>query len=415
MEEKRIVKELLTLPEAETYIFNFLDYKKSKKKIKDFLKLKLKEVHPGFSSESLWDYVIIKNGQNKQIKTVVLNKEFYLERKLRNPNLKFEIDDGAGGKKNVFSSLKYKADGAYRKKTKLFLLLIPAVLIAVILFVLFKPEKTVVEKQELQETGVVQIENVKNSLEIINSCCKVILDKGGKIKSTEYFSDEKNGKIKFFVTGCEPLSLIETLENESYIASCKCTDVVYENKKENFEIQIEFQIPQLYSDIQNEKELLLLQQQITDMIKQMNAVLLNARLGTEEGKLSFQISSERKNLKSVNEKLDELVIEKKLFITEFSELQNEDEFLINFEVIPLSGEQNLESVFEVEFLSEVYEGKERQTVKQKVVSKQKNQPSLKPAATEHLEKIGNVTKNGKEYFYYKNSDGKVYALENEIK
>lgn len=415
MEEKRIVKELLTLPEAETYIFNFLDYKKSKKKIKDFLKLKLKEVHPGFSSESLWDYVIIKNGQNKQIKTVVLNKEFYLERKLRNPNLKFEIDDGAGGKKNVFSSLKYKADGAYRKKTKLFLLLIPAVLIAVILFVLFKPEKTVVEKQELQETRVVQIENVKNSLEIINSCCKVILDKGGKIKSTEYFSDEKNGKIKFFVTGCEPLGLIETLENDSYIASCKFTDVVYENKKENFEIQIEFQIPQLYSDIQNEKELLLLQQQITDMIKQMNAVLLNARLRTEERKLSFQISSERKNLKSVNEKLDELVIEKKLFITEFSELQNEDEFLINFEVIPLSGEQNLESVFEVEFLSEVYEGKERQTVKQKVVSKQKNQPSLKPAATEHLEKIGNVTKNGKEYFYYKNSDGKVYALENEIK
>ena len=415
MEEKRIVKELLKLPEAETYIFNFLDYKKSKKKINDFLKLKLKEVHPGFSSESLWDYVIIKNGQNKQIKTVVLNKEFYLERKLRNPNLKFEIDDGAGGKKNVFSSLKYKADGAYRKKTKLFLLLIPAVIIAVILFVLFKPEKTVIEKQELQETGVVQIENVKNSLEIINSCCKVILDKGGKIKSAEYFSDEKNGKIKFFVTGCEPLSLIETLENDSYIASCQCTDVVYENKKENFEIQIEFQIPQLYSDIQNEKELLLLQQQITDMIKQMNAVLLNARLGTEERKLSFQISSERKNLKSVNEKLDELVIEKKLFITEFSELQNEDEFLINFEVIPLSGEQNLESVFEVEFLSEVYEGKERQTVKQKVVSKQKNQPSLKPAAAEHLEKIGNVTKNGKEYFYYKNSDGKVYVLENEIK
>ena len=82
----------LKLPYAERYDIDYPSKKLSKKEMEEYVQSRLTELHPGFGEKSLWDYTVLKNGGQKTVLAAVLERDFYIEKRLSDRKTRFFIN-----------------------------------------------------------------------------------------------------------------------------------------------------------------------------------------------------------------------------------------------------------------------------------------------------------------------------------
>lgn len=400
----------LKLPYAEVYRIKI---PRKEKCTESFVYKELLKLHPGFSEESLWDYkpLCSRKSSEKEIIAVVLERDFYIEKRALENNISFYVKNEAK-KIRLFSKFKFIRNGERRKIRIIpFVAAVAAFLSLIILSLLgvknFKKpiviEETVIE---------VQTEKALNVLELINHCAKIIETHKGIIKQLSFNAFSANaGSLVFSVTDCEPYSLIKDLNQIENILECSCGSIVYNNEKENFEIKANIKFAGLIQKTTEEMELFELQNELIQMLKEINVIPILSNVEKGSRKISFKLEVKESELKIVNEKLDALFYERNLFITDFLEAKGSSSnlYIINFEVIELDKNQGIKNISEEEKLSEIFEKDKTAKKVENIIQKQ----------TEHKEnidiknykKIGSIQKDGKQFFYYRNDEGKIILSE----
>lgn len=409
------MKEKLQLPFAEKYEIKYPQNCK-KRRLHEYIEKQLKGLHPGFSSDSLWDYVVITKGNEKIIKTVVLDKNYYIEKRIKNKKVDFYTEE-----KNkifvLFKSNKFSKTGK-KKNSHLFLYtvlycLVFCTIISLVLLSTKNDNKTeeIVEKNEEKE-----IPEVCNILDIINFTAEKIYEEKGIVTSVSY-SLEQNAKISFVINNCEPFVLINKILVNTQIQSCFCSNVTYKNSSESFEIQMVVPVNELLMDQKNGLELLEKQKDIISEIKQENIQVLNSSINQDYCKESFTLCVNRNDLGKTNNILADILIENSLLLTSFNEHTEENNLcIIEFEVALLSNKQSIKQIVENESLSKVmYVAPEIKVSKHiNTVKTGKKEIKEETKNIQRLTKIGSVVKNGNTIFYYRTEDGKIYTSEEEL-
>ena len=109
----------LAPPYAECYS---LEYPlKVRRKLYEYVEERLSELHPGFSKESLWDFRAIRGAGIKKIEAAVIEKDFYMEKRLSQRRIRFYIRNSGGEKIYLFEESCFDVKGERKKKKWLLL------------------------------------------------------------------------------------------------------------------------------------------------------------------------------------------------------------------------------------------------------------------------------------------------------
>lgn len=405
----------LKLPYAEHYSFKSPQKIFGKEKLDRYVKEELGKVHPGFNEDSLWDYRLVNAGNVKVVEAFVMDKDFYIEKRLADENISFVFCTEEGRKLSFFEKKKFNERGDVKKGKLLLLIILAASAVALIfVFALLsfagnKNKETVIEiRDEIEVT-----EDALNIFDLLNTCASVIEAQGGKIRSVS-FSAVSGGIYKFSVTGCEPFSLITSIEESERNAECSCSNVIYTDGKENFELEIKIPVSRIIQKIRGENELLGKQNRIVQKLSTEKVTLVSAGCDKGSGRMSFVMECERKSLKRINEKLNQICENENLFTVSFEESvsDTEDLFFIRIELIELDENQGVKSTSVTEKLSEVFERtvNKKQSYSIRLDEENKTEKETLEKAR-GWKKIGSVNKAGRILYYYRTPDGKIETSE----
>ena len=400
----------LKLPYAECYTFSYPQKIRGKKKLYEYVRKAFMEVHPGFCDESLWDYKVIKETGGREIIGSVLEKDFFLEKRLSQKNVSFFIKTGNDRKIRLFRNCTFNEKGERRTYWKIIALTVfITVLISVICIygsgVKAKRIPVISEPSETEE-----IQDALNGFDLMNSCAQVIKKHGGKAALVQYIVKDR-GMITFSLSGCEPYELVCDLEKMDFVSRCRCEDVVYSGGKENFVITTETKSFPVLQKIKSQTELLEILNSITKVLQEPGINLVSSRAEEGSGLISLQLECNGENLSDVNRTLDQLCLREKLFVSGFSEMQSEGNglFLVKADFISLEDIQNIKTENTGEKLSCIFEMEKMKPAEKS--SSEKKAVVLKEDKTHNLKKIGQVQKEGKILYYYRTEEGKIQMSE----
>lgn len=403
------MEEELKLPYAECYSLEYPQKEAGRKRLYDFVKKSLYELHPGFGEESLWDYKTVKKGNVKIIKAVVLDRTYYIERRVSNGSAVFYIKDDEGKKISFFKKTAFNEKGEKKDKRLLFLIILAAVLftgvLAVVCFTgMREKEPPAIEEPSLPPAS----EKALNAFDEINRISKIINKHEGKISGVSFSAADK-AYLVFSVSGCGMYELVSELADTEAEAQVLCDNVVYIDGKENFELKVELRLPQINQRSADESELLGIQNKIIQRLKEEEAGLVSASSELSSGRLLFEMVCEGKKLSKINSLLNKICQENSLFTASFSETASgeKNSFFIKAEFISLSDLQNLSDSGEEECLSALFEYVSENTPEKLTSRKGLSETRI----VKGWKKIGAVKKDGKDFYYYRTPEGNIESSE----
>ncbi|MGN0750204.1 MAG: hypothetical protein ACI4LS_06925 [Treponema sp.] len=403
--------EKLQLPYAEIYTIQFTPSKKSKN-LDSYVKEQLGILHPGFCSDSLWDYKKLKGSKNV-IKAVVLDRAYFIECRIKKATRYFYIVEN-NIRYKFFTRNHYTNIG--RRKTNIsfyILLILVPVLVITMLLVMFKPEKTEKEVDTVFYEEVPEISCAYSFFDVLNFAAGKVYEGNGLINTINYVFDG-NGKISLLVNGIEPYDLVNQLIANENIENCRCTNISYTGSTENYEIQIDLRAQQLSVDQKSNLELLELQKQLTGFLHENNTQILNSAINQDFCKVNTELIIARNETGNFHKSLKKYLADNNLFITSFLEqVDQNNKCLIQFEVLQLSSEQKIENALEDEYISKVLPEIKisRNAALEKQKTKKKKTETVPPRK---LTKIGSAIQDGKKLFYYRTEEGKLLTSEEEL-
>lgn len=403
--------EKLQLPYAEIYTIQFTPSKKSKN-LDSYVKEQLTILHPGFCSDSLWDYKKLKGSKNV-IKAVVLDRAYFIECRIKKATRYFYIVEN-NIRYKFFTRNHYTNIG--RRKTNIsfyILLILVPVLFITMLLGMFKPEKTEKEVDTVFYEEVPEFFCAYSFLDVLNFAAGKVYEGNGLINTINYIF-EGTGKISLLVNGIEPYDLVNQLIVNENIENCKCTNISYTESTENYEIQVDLRAQQLSVDQKSNLELLELQKQLTGFLHENNTQIINSAINQDFCKVNTELIIARNETGNFHKSLKKYLADNNLFITSFLEqVDQNNKCLIQFEVFQLSSEQKIESGFEDEYISKVLP--EIKTNRNVALEKKKTEEKkTKPVLSQKLTKIGSAIQDGKKLFYYRTEEGKLLTSEEEL-
>lgn len=403
--------EKLQLPYAEIYTIQYTPTKKIKN-LDSYVQEQLAILHPGFSSESLWDYKTLK-GSKKVIKAVVLDRAYFIECRIKKTTRYFYIEEN-NSRYKLFTRKHYTNTGRRRINILLhtLLILVPVLIIAMLLM-MFKPAKAEREVETVFHEEVPEISCVYNIFDVLNFTAEKVYEGKGVINSINYVF-EGNEKISLLVNGIEPYDLVNQLIANENIGDCRCTNISYTGSTENYEIQVYLKTQQPTVEQKNNLELLELQKQLTGFLHENNVKILNSSINQDFCKVNTELITARNKAGDFHENLQKYLTDNNLFITSFFEqVDQNNNCLIQFEVLHLSSEQKIVNAFENEYISKVLP--EIKINKIETFAKQKNEEKkTSPASLQKVTKIGSSIMDGKKIFYYRTEEGKLLTSEEEL-
>lgn len=403
--------EKLQLPYAEIYTIQLTPSKKSKN-LDSYVKEQLTILHPGFCSDSLWDYKKLKGSKNV-IKAVVLDRAYFIECRIKKATRYFYIEEN-NFRYKFFTRKHYTNTGRRKNEILLYILfLLVLVLIIGILLAVYKPKRTEKKVVPVLYEEVPEIPCAYNIFDVLNFTARKIFEGKGLITNINYVF-ETNGKISLLVNGIEPYYLVNQLMTSDNIENCQCTNISYIGSTENYEIQIDLRAQQLSVDQKSNLELLELQKQLTGFLHENNTQILTSSINQDFCKVSIELLVIRNEAGSFHEKLQKYLADNNLFITSFLEqVDQNNKCLIQFEVLQLSSEQKIENALEDEYISKVLPEIKisRNAALEKQKTKKKKTETVPPRK---LTKIGSAIQDGKKLFYYRTEEGKLLTSEEEL-
>lgn len=403
------MKQELTLPYAEIYT---VSNSHSGVKTKEYIKKKLEKIHPGFTADTLWDFASINK---KQIKVVVLDKEYFIQTRLNNPFSSFYIRN-ENKKITLFSFWTFTNTGKRRNFNIIKILLTLLILILICLSIIKHKDATPLP--QLTSSSIeasIQIPNVMNSFDFLNFPARIIYENSGTVTNINYIYDQK-GKLSITVKGMQPYSLIEKLSSADYIEECICSNIIFSNSIENFEIQILSKPLTLFISQKTNLELLELQKDFINSLFENNIPIINSSINQDLCKVSINIKADRNDVENLHYILSNLLFKGHFFLTDFLEYMNDDNScFIQIGFIKLDDEQIIENVFTQDYLSRILPviQNEIQVTKQNTVTK--TEKNITTNKNEHnYRKIGSAIKDGKKLFYYRTEEEKIFISEDEL-
>lgn len=405
------MSEKLQLPYAEIYTIQVTPSKNTKN-LDSYVKEQLTILHPGFCSDSLWDYKKLKGSKNV-IKAVVLDRAYFIECRIKKATRYFYIEEN-NFRYKFFTRKHYTNTG--RRKSNLFLhmfFLLMSILIILMLLIMIKPKKVEREIESVFNEEVPEISNIYNVFDLLNFTAEKVYKGNGLINTINYVFDG-NGKISLLVNGIEPYDLVNQLIANENIENCRCTNISYTGSTENYEIQVDLRAQQFSVDQKSNLELLELQKQLTGFLHENNTQILNSAINQDFCKVNTELIIARNETGNFHKSLKKYLADNNLFITSFLEqVDQNNKCLIQFEVLQLSSEQKIESSFEDEYISKVLP--EIKTNRKVTLEKKKTEEKkTKPVPPRKLTKIGSAIQDGKKVFYYRTEEGKLLTSEEEL-
>ncbi len=405
------MSEKLQLPYAEIYTIQVTPSKNTKN-LDSYVKEQLTILHPGFCSDSLWDYKKLKGSKNV-IKAVVLDRAYFIECRIKKATRYFYIEEN-NFRYKFFTRKHYTNTG--RRKSNLFLhmfFLLMSILIILMLLIMIKPKKVEREIESVFNEEVPEISNIYNVFDLLNFTAEKVYKGNGLINTINYVFDG-NGKISLLVNGIEPYDLVNQLIANENIEDCRCTNISYTGSTENYEIQVDLRAQQFSVDQKSNLELLELQKQLTGFLHENNTQILNSAINQDFCKVNTELIIARNETGNFHKSLKKYLADNNLFITSFLEqVDQNNKCLIQFEVLQLSSEQKIESSFEDEYISKVLP--EIKTNRKVTLEKKKTEEKkTKPVPPRKLTKIGSAIQDGKKVFYYRTEEGKLLTSEEEL-
>lgn len=411
------MKIKLTLPYAENYVIPIPQKIMGSKAIYDFIKQALIQKHPGFSSESLWDYFFTKDAYGRRARVVVITKALYTEKRILEKNCIFYFETEDGKKIKMFSGFNFKRNGERRKWRICFFGIISFLVLSAAGFGIIKAMDTKHHKEEteLPVVETLEVRLHKNMFDVINNC-SFIFERHGIIINSLQFTSENSAVLDFSAEGKQSYELIKELNEADFVKKCICQNITYWDEKEAFEIKIETDLS--YSIVPSEDSMALLeiQERLSDEFKRTGAQMLSSGIAQDDGRVTFLMSVTEGNLKSLNERLNILFTENNLYLLNFSENRNStlDSYQVSIEGLLVNKNQIIENPEKEETLSNIFigkkEGKEASiTLKEDLSGVAKNNLNR----IDGYKKIGTVKKNGKTFYYYRTPENKIYISEEE--
>lgn len=400
----------LILPHAERYSIDYPEKRMTGKELKAYVQGRLGELHPGFGEKSLWDFTVIKDGEKRRLEAAVLERDFYIEKRLTDRKSRFYITGVDGSKYFLFKANKFDEKGDRKKKRYLWVAAAGLVIILLVFpFFCFTTQGR--ESEEPEETAVIEtVEDAVNVFDAVNQYASVIEGEGGKIKSVSLNAEGKL-QISFSVTGCEPYSLVSEMLSLENTAACECENVAYEGGKENFELKAEVRGSQIRQKIPAEIELLELQKYITETLKENGAQMITAGCDSSSGRLSFLLECGKEKLSEANKVMNAVCLSANLFPLSFSEVLggNRKGVTIRCELICLDESQRIREGNEDERLSLIFDFEEKHA--EKVPSQNEKAAPVMKENSEGWKKIGSEVRDGKVFYYYRTAEGKIEVSE----
>lgn len=399
-------------PYAESYSLEMPEGKEEKISIYEKALKLLKENHPGFTSESLWDYGLCKAGGKKYLLAAVLDRDFYMEKRLLKNRTIFYVQK-SDFKKNLFAFYKFTVKGQRIKNRRIFVFSVLLILVIFLAFILFylKTDKKITE--EIPQVVEKEISEIPNVIEQLNMCAHVINTLGGKISSVIYNADSKNN-ILFQVSEGTSLKIVDELLKTGTVKECSISQIIYDGEKQKFEIKacVDFTIPhQLFTD---ENSMLVLREEVLDKLKESGACPVSSLTDSDSGIITMTFEADRKSLAGFNASLGLIAVEKNLFITSLSETRQSEKQIcvISLEFIQIDKEQIIGGAFVEDSLSKVLFEPEKDIPKTPV--KEVDKTGAEKKMTAGYTKIGSIRKKGKLLFYYRTEEGKIIVSEEEL-
>ena len=403
---------ILSLPYAETYQSEIPPGMNSHKKLYEYTKKFLLANHPGFTEESLWDYFVKKKGNSKTVCAFVLDRDFYIKKRVTESNVSFIAQTEDGRRIKLFKKRKFTQSGRKKQIRKFFivflLFFVPLFFLLITFFVkdLNKEKEVITEAEEI--TGTTEL---KNSFDILNGCASVIIDNGGHARTVS-LTTGNSMNVDFAVYGCEPYELVKQISENENITECRCGTVSFADGNAQFDLHVEFEKGGFIQEIPEEIELLELLKSITESLKDCGITVNSVFSDAGSGTVNLLLSTDPEHIKNANSILPFICAEKGLFITVFTERFESSQgiFFIEVEFIkPGAGQKILPAASE-EKLSLLFEAEKKEIIKP---SQRKTEPLSSAEKTGSLKKIGSVKKQGKTFFYYRTEEGKTIVSEDD--
>ncbi len=400
---------ILSLPYAESYQAEIPPGMNSHKKLYEYTQKFLVVNHPGFTEDSLWDYYEIKKGKTKTVFAFVLDRDFYIKKRVTEKNVSFIAKTEDEKKIRLF---KKHQNGKKKEIKKFFVVFIiffvPVLFLLISIFVknLNKEKEVITEVQE-----IVSIRELNNPFDILNRCACVIIDNGGHAKSVS-LTTGNSLNVNFAVYGCEPYELIKQISDNENIIECRCGAVSFADGNAQFDLYVESGNGGFIQDIPEEIELLELLKSITENLKDCGITVNSVFSDAGSGTANLLLSTDPEHIKNANSILSHICGEKGLFITVFNERFENSQgiFYIEVEFIKLKAEQKIIPAAVDENLSRLFEMKKKEIIK---TAPQKTDLPTVAEKTGSLKKIGSVKKQGKTFFYYRTEEGKTIVSEDD--
>ncbi len=409
------MKKELTLPYAEIYEIKFSQVIRSKSSLRKAVVLYLTENHPGFNEESLWDYAVIKKNRKQTVYAVVLERNYFIQEKSVQKNLKFFIHTKEGKVLYLFRHRDFTETGKRRKISVVFVTSLILLLLAVtgILAVHngIKNRKKIIneklpEKEREEENP--EIKEAVNIFDLINNLSQIITKNGGRGEVVQMIVGNSL-KITFSLYGCSPYEVIHEISLDSKIEKCSCSQVMYKDGREYFELEIEEVLPALKIRQTDIKDILYMQEKLFGELSEGALTVVSAGIDENDGRVTFSLTSSLNELKDANQTVNEVLYNNGFFLLKFTERPagEKDLFFIDFDAVMLVPEQFISKSITEEALSVLFGFEAEQAEEEKANENTAKTLKDKELPYDSFEKIGTVKKDGKELVYYRTREGKI--------
>lgn len=403
----------LKLPYAELYTLEYPQNLTGWKKTERYVKQAMYEMHPGFSEESLWDYRTVRKKNSRNIRVCVLDRNYYIEKRMEKNGVRFYTEDTDGSRIKLFERKRFDERGDRRKISPGLSALCAVILAAIIILFIYQIKTKETEPSVIEEKAEqVFAEEALNAFDVMNGFAEVIKEHEGKITEVSFSASDK-AYLKFSVYGCTVYPLILGLQEVEKDVQISCENVIYSDGKENFELNAKLILPPVSQTISDEMKLLELQTRMAQSLKENGIKLISSSSDSGTGRLCFNLECNRKNLPGINEMLNKTCMDNNLFTALFSETygKEKDKVLIRLEAIRLEKKQKIQDRNIKESLSSVFESEDKKTAAMEKAESIKDIPHIIENPHPLWKKIGIVQNEGKNIFYYRTEDGKIETSE----
>lgn len=410
---------------SETYFFprklnllkRFLNYD-------TYVKNELMAYHPGFSTESVWDYKKANDG----FLVCVLDRELYEEKRLLNPFCMF-VKTENGKEQKLFSSLKFMRNGKKRKLKSMVTGFVLSLAITVILVPLvlsgcgfLADESYVNEPAVIPDLTETDTEKTKEYDPMLSEASRVLESLSEIECSISRIScignrESTEEKLLVWVTGTNVKDAISKVSLCKNVETVFVEEISYNGDECDFCLEIKFNSKSLF--IPASDKILLNSAEIhnffslavTDQVSVGDVKLKNAHLDDINGEVIFECEVSERGLEFIFENLSRSLWEshfqtqkEKLVITSFlmneeSQINGKSSFFVELTVSYLELIEEIPSLFISNFKK--INWKWKNPIKDKT-----DHLNIADSKPESLE-IGRIQKGENYIIYYRTPEGKI--------